>query len=167
MSTNFTRTTGEVWKTTIEMVDDNHKYIKLASIGAGSPVYHAFFTGSASKVLSGDTTPTKLPIQFKLLPSETKTYGRGSAKTTDTGYFKVEAFIQSDPNTTTLSTTSPTSTVEMEIGDWDYEIVYSDTQNPTSDNNVRVIVSGTLTIKERISDLGSTPGTYNFTAPTT
>lgn len=167
MSTNFTRTTGEVWKTTIEMVDDNHKYIKLASVGAGSPVYHAYFTGSASRVLSGNTNPTKTPIKFKLLPSETKTYGRGSAKTTDTGYFKVEAFIQADPNTAVLSTTVPISTVEMEVGDWTYEIIYSDTQNPTDNNNVRVIVSGTITIQERIADLGTTPGTYSFTAPTT
>ena len=160
METNYTRKQGEVWRTTIEMFDSNKCAILLASVGTSGPTGHqAFFAGTAKK---GNII---VPISFKLKPAETIESGRGSNRSTEFGYFKVEAFIPADTNQTTLNTTAPTSTIEMEVGDWDYVIRYSDARNPNSDQNVRVIVDGTITIEELVADLGSTPGTFEYTAP--
>ena len=157
---NFTRKQGEVWRTTIEMFDSNKCAIKLASMGSSGPTNHqAFFAGTAKQ---GDLI---VPISFKLKPAETIESGRGSNRTTDTGYFKVEAFIPADNDQTALNTIAPTSTIEMATGNWDYVIRYSDALNPNSDENVRVIVSGIITIEELVADLGLTPGTFEYTAP--
>ena len=148
------------------MFDSNKCAILLASVGSSGPTNHqAFFTGTATKVLSGQTDTYQLPINFKLKPAETIESGRGSNRSTETGYFKLEAFIPADTQQTTLNTTAPTSTIEMEVGDWEYVIRYSDAQFPSSDENVRVIVSGTITIEELVADLGATPGTFEYKAP--
>ena len=160
METNYTRKQGEVWRTTIEMFDSNKRAILLASVGSTGPTNHqAFFAGTAKK---GDLI---VPISFKLKPAETIESGRGSNRSTEFGYFKVEAFIPADTNQTTLNLVTPTSTIEMEVGDWQYVIRYSDDMTPDSDDNVRVIVDGTITIEELVADLGSTPGTFEYTAP--
>ena len=159
-TTNFTRRQGEVWRTTIEMFDSNKCAVLLASVGSTGPTNHqAFFAGTAKQ---GNLI---VPISFKLKPAETIESGRGSNRSTEFGYFKVEAFIPADTDQTTLNTTTPTSTIEMVVGDWDYVIRYSDAMNPSSDENVRVIVSGVITIEELVSDLGATPGTFDYTAP--
>ena len=164
--TNYTRKQGEVWRTTIEMFDSNKCAILLASVGESGPTGHqAFFKGTATKVLEGQTEAYQLDISFKLKPAETIESGRGSNRKTEMGYFKVEAFIPADTNQTVLNTTSPTSTIEMEAGEWKYVIRYSDAMNPTSDQNVRVIVEGIITIEELVANLGATPGTFEYTAP--
>ena len=164
--TNYTRKQGEVWRTTIEMFDSNKCAILLASVGTSGPTGHqAFFAGTATKTIAGVTEPYQLPISFKLKPAETIESGRGSNRSTEFGYFKVEAYIPADTNQTTLNLVAPTSTIEMEVGDWQYVIRYSDALNPNSDQNVRVIVEGTITIEALIADLGSTPGTFEYTAP--
>ena len=163
---NYTRKQGEVWRTTIEMFDSNKCAILLASVGTSGPTGHqAFFAGTATKVLDGQTDAYQLPISFKLKPAETIESGRGSNRSTEFGYFKVEAYIPADTNQTTLNLVAPTSTIEMEVGDWQYVIRYSDALNPNSDQNVRVIVEGTITIEALVADLGSTPGTFEYTAP--
>ena len=160
MATNYTRKQGEVWRTTIEMFDSNKCAILLASVGTSGPTNHqAFFAGTATK------GSLSVPISFKLKPAETIESGRGSNRSTEFGYFKVEAFIPADTNQTTLNLVTPTSTIEMEVGDWKYVIRYSDDITPDSDDNVRVIVDGTITIEELIVDLGSTPGTFAYEAP--
>ena len=172
---NYTRRQGEVWRTTIEMFDSNNCAILLASRGTDGPTGHqAFFAGTATKmIVTGQDTVTgnditgeyNLPISFKLKPAETIESGRGSNRRTEEGYFKVEAFIPADTNQTSLDTEAPTSTIEMPVGDWEYVIRYSDSANPSSDQNVRVIVDGKLTIEALVADLGSNPGTFDYTAP--
>ena len=169
---NFTRKQGEVWRTTIEMFDSNNCAILLASVGttAEPAVSHAFFQGTASKILVSGTVYA-LPISFKLQPAEVIESGRGSNRMIDNGHFKVEAYIPSDINnpdsSDPLDFINPVSTIEMEPGDWNYVIRYSDAPNPTDDDNVRVIVQGVLTIEERIADLGDSDiSNFTYTAPT-
>lgn len=217
MATNFTRRQGEVFKTTIELLDSDKCNIKLASVGV-TPIYHAYFAGTATKTLSAANGGgiANVDFKFQLKEAETITSGRGSNTTTEIGHFKVEAYIPADNdeqggdlttvtsvheledkvfdgtnyytcgltnctvNTiplvdgvdgwvlTTLGAidfTAPDSTLEMEAGDWDYEIRWSEEVNPISNDQVRVIVSGTLTIEARVTNLGSTPGVFNYTSP--
>ena len=165
---NFTRKQGEVWRTTIEMFDSNNCAILLASVGAAGPTNHqAFFQGTATKTLVSNGLVVNVPIRFKLKPAETIESGRGSNRETEFGYFKLEAFIPSDIDQSPLTPLTPLSTIDMEVGDWKYAIRYSDALNPKDDDNVRVIIEGTITIEARIVDLLSTNVANSiYTTPT-
>jgi hypothetical protein len=64
-----------------------------------------------------------------------------------------------------LNFDSPNSTLEMEPGVWKYEVRWSEVANPSSNDTVRTILQGTLTIEEEIVDLGSKPGIFVFGQP--
>lgn len=172
---NFTRKQGEILRSTIELKDSQDCVIKLADVGSPSPVNLAFFAGTAVRTLTGVAgatagTVAKVPFSFKLRDAETRTTGRGANTVTETAYYQVEMYIPSDNDEvstgTPLDLDAPNSTLEMEPGDWVFEIRWSEEANPSADDTVRCIIQGTITIEEEIVDLGTEPGTFVFSGPT-
>jgi len=162
--TNYERSQGETWRITISLEDENCVPTQLASEAYTPSVY---FTGLSTK-----TGKTSIPIRFQYYPPETKTWGRGSTKTTATGVFRIYAYIPADEvgscslghndrascvaatGTWTVDTAkSLLTTSQMEAGVWKYAIRMSDSPNPSNLESVKNILEGDLTVVESVVDI--------------
>lgn len=176
MATNFTRSQGETWRVTIDMEDENCVPIKIAD-SSKTPIL--YFAGVATKDGQID-----VPIYFKMQEVESRTYGRGTSRTNESGVFKVYAYIPADEVGSCSDTAygdksscevaggtwavdaaaSLLTTAKMETGDWSYEIRVADAADISNLETSNTILEGTITIVD--GPIDSTPGSsFIFSAP--
>ena len=124
--TDYVRKQGETLKFTIEMETKDGYPVKLAN-SAVDPLY--YFLGTMTN------GTTEIAFAFKYGASETRTSGKGAGEITDTGIFKVTAYISADDLAT------------IAVGDWTYAIRMSETENPVTTDNVRIISEGDVKVE--------------------
>lgn len=175
--TNFTRSQGETWRITVSLEDSKGVPQQLADASFAPSVY---FSGLATK-----TSETSIPILFRYHAVETVTYGRGSSKTSETGVYKVYAYIpadevgscssalyedrvscESNAGTWTVDAgASLLTTTNMSVGDWNYEIRMADASDTSNLESAKTLLEGLITIEASVVDIS--PGaSFTFGTPT-
>jgi hypothetical protein len=176
-NTDFSFRQGESWSRTITLEDEDCVPIALADSNSNA---QKFFAGMATK-----TGEDSVPILFKYSAVETKTYGRGSAKSSSEAVFGVSAYIPADEvgscsiaehitrtacvgangTWTVDSTASLSTTTKMAVGDWSYEVRVADVTDPSGLESSTTILYGTLSVSASTLDLSPGAG-FTFVTPT-